>query len=150
MGFIFFLVPKVQDLAWNPFHAWVLATAGSDGNIRLWKLPEHGLTGDINPDNAETTLSGHGKRVDTISWHPSAVNVLASGGPDSTVRVWDVTASTEKVKVAGIIKDAVDSVAWNWDGSLLAVTSRDKKLRLLDPRAGAAASVRARISFASS
>lgn len=129
---------QIQDLAWNPFHAWVLATAAADGNIRLWKLPEHGLTGDINADSAQATLAGHGKRVDTIAWHPSAVNVLASGGPDATVRVWDITTSNDTLKVSGMMKDAVDSVSWNWDGSLLAVTSRDKKLRVLDPRSGTA------------
>jgi WD40 repeat protein len=134
-------------LAWNPFHAWVLATAAADGNIRLWKLPEHGLTGDINADQAEATLAGHGKRVDTLAWHPSAVNVLASGGPDSTVRVWDISTSAEKLKVSGVMKDAVDSISWNWDGSLLAVASRDKKLRLVDPRTGTASAVRLAIFF---
>lgn len=31
--------------------------------------------------------------------------------------------------------DAVQTVAWNLDGSLLAVTGKDKFLRVIDPRA---------------
>jgi WD40 repeat protein len=79
-------------------------------------------------------LKGHGKRVDVLQWHPSACNVLASGGGDNTVRIWDTSAEQDKHVIEGF-KDAIWGLAWNYDGSLLAVTSKDKKIRLVDPRA---------------
>jgi coronin-1B/1C/6 len=133
---------QINDMQWNPFHPWMLATGASDGNLRLWKLPENGLESDITADQAAATLTGHGKRVDTLAWHPSAVNVLASTGADNTVRLWDAAAAQEKLKLDGIWKDQIDSISWNYEGSALAVAGRDKKLRIVDPRSGTATAVR--------
>lgn len=130
----------LTDMAWNPFHDWVLATAGADGLAKIFKLPQDGLTSDTS--EALATLSGHGKRVDTLAWHPTALNILATGGTDNTVRLWDINDSAaEKFKVSHFA-DNVDNVAWNYDGSLLAAVSRDKKLRVFDPRTSAVTAVR--------
>jgi coronin-1B/1C/6 len=132
---------QINEMAWNPFHEWILATAASDGLAKVWKLPEQGLTSDTN--EAFATLSGHGKRVDTLAWHPSAANILATGGSDNTVRVWDINAASggEKLKLSHFA-DNVDSIAWNYDGSLLAAASRDKKIRVFDPRTSSVLAVR--------
>jgi coronin-7 len=122
----------VNDFQWNPYFDWHLATASTDATVKLWKLPEDGLSDDLTVPDA--TLKGHGKRVDVLQWHPSACNVLASGGGDNTVRIWDTSAEQDKHVIEGF-KDAIWGLAWNYDGSLLAVTSKDKKIRLVDPRA---------------
>ena len=44
------------------------------------------------------TLSGHGKPVSLLNWHPTAEGVLASAGKDPSVRVWDVAAGATKVR----------------------------------------------------
>lgn len=140
---------QINDLAWNPFHEWILASGASDGLAKVWKLPENGLTSDSN--DALVTLSGHGKRVDTLAWHPSAINILATGGSDNTIRVWDINdaSSGEKLKVTHF-SDNVDNLSWNYDGSLLAAVSRDKKLRIFDPRTTSVSAVRSLITFFSS
>jgi WD40 repeat protein len=140
--FVSFGLVQINDMSWNPFHPWMLATGASDGALRLWKLPEHGLTGDISADQAAANLMGHGKRVDNLAWHPAAVNVLASTGSDNTVRIWDASTVQDKLKLDDIWKDQIDSISWNYDGSSLAVASRDKKLRIVDPRSKTASAVR--------
>ena len=132
---------QINDMAWNPFHEWILATAGSDGLAKVWKLPEQGLTSDTS--EAHTTLQGHGKRVDTLAWHPTAVNILATGGSDNTVRVWDIADASSGAKhTLSHFADNIDNIAWNYNGSLLAVVSRDKKLRVFDPRTTSITAVR--------
>jgi WD40 repeat protein len=42
-------------------------------------------------------LTGHKKRVFNVVWSPLLPNVLASGGDDRSVVVWDVTSGTSKV-----------------------------------------------------
>ncbi len=51
---------------------------------------------------------------------------------DKTIRVWDVAAQAEKC--SGAFPDSVFSFDWNYNGSLIAVTTKDKKVRIFDPR----------------
>lgn len=56
-------------------------------------------------------------------------HLLASGGPDSTVQLWDATARTRIATLIGHAK-AVTSVAFSPDGSTLASGSHDRTMRL--------------------
>lgn len=78
------------------------------------------------------TLKGHKKRVDVIRFHPTAGEVLATGSQDKTVRVWDSAAESEKYNYE--FADMIFSIDWNYNGSLIVLTSRDKKVRIFDPR----------------
>jgi coronin-7 len=42
---------------------------------------------------SEATLSGHGKRVDCVKFHPCASDVIVSASTDGTVRVWGTAIS---------------------------------------------------------
>lgn len=48
------------------------------------------------------------------------------------MKIWDLAA--EKPKFTLDIGDMIQSLSWNMSGSLLATTSRDKKLRIWDSR----------------
>ena len=70
-----------------------------------------------------------------IEWHPTASNVLVSAGFDHLVILWDV--GNKEHPILNIIDCHVDmiySLAISRDGSLLATTSKDKKLRVIEPR----------------
>jgi len=47
------------------------------------------------------TLSGHGKPVALLQWHPTASNVLASAAKDPSVKIWDVERATAKYTLEG-------------------------------------------------
>jgi coronin-1B/1C/6 len=84
-------------------------------------------------DDSLCTLKGHNKKVGTVNFHPTASSVLATSSPDATVRIWDIEKAEEKICLSGHA-DMVLSVGWNYDGSLIATTCKDKKLRVFDPR----------------
>jgi len=86
------------------------------------------------------TLRGHKKRIDVIKFHPSAGNVLASASFDKSIKLWDASVETEKLSYN--FPDSVFSIDWNYNGSLLAVMGKDKKIRIFDPRASSIAQVR--------
>jgi coronin-1B/1C/6 len=69
-----------------------------------------------------------------VNFHPCANNVLASSSADFTVKLWDIEKGDELFTTSGA-SDLITSVSWNGDGSQLATGCRDKKLRILDPRA---------------
>ncbi|KDO23221.1 hypothetical protein SPRG_11153 [Saprolegnia parasitica CBS 223.65] len=115
---------SVTDLAFAPFASHVLASASDDATINLW---------DTTRDACVGTLVGHEKGVRCLSFHPTAANVLASGALDATVRLWDVET--------GVVHQTIDkfdeapfNVSFNADGSLFATITRDKVLRVIDPR----------------
>jgi len=121
----------VLDLDWNPFHDSILATGSEDCTAKIWQIPEGGLV-----DRAEdsiVTLKGHQKKVGTVTFNPVASSVLATASPDMTVKLWDIEKGEEKITLHGHT-DMVLSVGWNYDGTLLATTCKDKKLRVFDPR----------------
>ena len=58
--------------------------------------------------------------------------------------------TTEKGDEIGNVSghsDLIQSCSWNKNGSLIASTCKDKKLRILDPRAGAIVSVRVNLKL---
>lgn len=80
----------VVDFEFSPFNDALLATASEDGSIKLWVIPDEGLTHDIKDWDAE--LRGHAKKLILTRFHPVADYTLASASADNTVRLWDVAS----------------------------------------------------------
>jgi len=121
----------VLDIEFNPFNDNIIASASEDGTIKLWSIPEAGLTDTIR--EPAQTLTGHKRKVGTVNWNPTASNVLATSSTDYSVKVWDVEKGKPKCSVDGH-GNIIQGAAWNYDGSLIATACKDKKLRIIDPR----------------
>jgi len=122
---------KVLDIQFNPFNAHVIASAGEDSRIKVWTIPEKGLTGELSKSTID--LVGHRKKVGIIRWHPTANNVIASAGFDFDVIIWDVEKGSP-VNVISCHPEVINCLSWNGNGSLLATTCKDKLVRIIDPR----------------
>lgn len=132
-----FLAAAVTDTEWNPFNDHVLYTASDDATIKVWQIPEEGVTEGMT--EAAGSLDGHIKTVTLLRAHPTASNVLASAGKKPCVKIWDVEKCEDKITLddfGGFVQD----MNWNYNGSLLATTSKDKMTKVWDPRAGKAIS----------
>ncbi len=77
----------------------------------------------------------HGAGVSTLALHPSR-GLLASGGTDGTVIVWDTDRATPVVQKS-IGERAVTALAFSPDGKELTVATADLKTRTLDATSGA-------------
>ncbi|PQE10765.1 putative coronin protein [Rutstroemia sp. NJR-2017a BBW] len=126
----------VLDTDWNPFNDRIIASGSDDGKVFIWQVPE-GFT--LYQDSEEpvdvapvSKLAGHSRKVGQVLFNPAASNILASASGDYTIKLWDV--GTGKSHLTLKHGDIVQSLSWNANGTLLATTSRDKKLRVWDVR----------------
>nr|BAD74160.1 coronin [Physarum polycephalum] len=121
----------VLDFDWHPFNEQLLASVSEDANVMVWQIPEEGITKQIN--EPVQTLSGHKRNVGTANFNPVADHILATSSNDLTVKLWDVEKGANVISVDGHT-DIIHGVDWNFEGSQLATTCHDKKLRIFDPR----------------
>ncbi|PVU89402.1 hypothetical protein BB561_005378 [Smittium simulii] len=141
---------QVTDTDFSPFNDDIIASVAEDSKLRIWSINEDQLlhypkesnssSSEENvvsaPQHFETplrVLTGHTKKIGHTMFNPVVENVIATSSADQSVRLWDVEYGSQKACVEGF-NDNILSFSWNYDGSLIAATSRDKNFRLLDPR----------------
>jgi hypothetical protein len=122
----------VLDIEFNPFNDNVIASASEDCTAKIWLIPDGGLK--QNMDTPVQQLTAHKRKVGTVNWNPVANNVLATSSNDYSVKIWDAEAGKSQVSIDAQHTDIINSVAWSYNGSQLATASKDKKVRVIDPR----------------
>ncbi|SPO29693.1 probable CRN1 - a coronin, that promotes actin polymerization and crosslinking to microtubules [Ustilago trichophora] len=142
----------VLDTAFSPFEDNFVASASDDGTIGLWKIDdanfdqlewsdkERERNGGVKDFEPIARVSGGGRKIGQVVWHPTASNVLAAATGDHVVKLFDVSnastaASSPSISLRGFT-DTIQSLDWDWTGTTLIATSRDRKIRTFDPRAG--------------
>jgi WD40 repeat protein/serine/threonine protein kinase len=89
-----------------------LATAGVDETVKVW-----------NDTGQEVlTFTGHTSRVHAVAFSPGAGRLVASGGADKAVKVWERATGKELRSLPGHT-DQIFGVAFSPDGRLLASAS---------------------------
>lgn len=78
----------IQDLQFSPFHDNCLATASADASIKIWMIPEDGLSSNVSQSDVD--LNGHIKKVGLLDFHPASEFTLASAGFEGSVKIWDI------------------------------------------------------------
>ena len=68
----------VLDIQWCPHNDDVVASASEDCTVKVWQIPEGGLRDNLSEPVVD--LVAHQRRVGLVVWHPSAQNILLSGG----------------------------------------------------------------------
>jgi len=127
----------VLDFDFNPFHEHLIASASDDCTVKVWGIPEHGLTENITEPLVD--LHGHKRKATLCKFHPTAEHVLGSASADFTVKVWDIEKGGEITSLSGGMSQLIQDFSWDYCGDLVAATSKDKSLRVFDPRTGALA-----------
>ncbi|CAK5267850.1 unnamed protein product, partial [Mycena citricolor] len=133
----------VLDTDWSPHNDRIVASAGEDGKVMIWKVEPAAFEGwgsegwvptDFDP---VARLDASPRKIGQVLFHPTASNVLASASGEHTIKLWDLANPEDPRTVLSGHTDTIQSLSFNQTGTVLATTCRDRKLRLFDPRAGA-------------
>ncbi|XP_052795520.1 coronin-7-like [Mya arenaria] len=126
----------ITDLQFSPFHDDVLSTCSADSTVKVWRLPEkERLSEELPLLTSSCSFVAGDRRAETLAWHPTADDTLAVATGQS-VRVVDVSnPDGNKLDFSGH-DDQVLSLSWRSGGTTLVTSCKDRKLRVIDPRAG--------------
>lgn len=124
---------RISAVAVSPDGRWLLAAGGcertKDFAARLWNLDEIAT----QPSTRPYLLRGHTKSILCVAMSPNS-RWAATGGEDSTVRVYDLTArfpAAEQIVLEGH-EGWIEAMAFTPDSNTLATGSYDSTTRLWD------------------
>ncbi|CAB0000911.1 unnamed protein product [Nesidiocoris tenuis] len=122
----------IMDFAWDPFDNRRIAVGCDDGTVKLWVVPEGGLSEATNTPSA--VLQAHMEKIYCLKFHPLASDILATTSYDMTIRIWDL--STLKQAASLDADDQVVALAWSGCGRFIAAATRGSTIAVYEPRAG--------------
>ena len=129
---------RFTDLSWS-FDSEKLAISNASGDVEVWDttvdaLDLASLTSGGSPPDSYILNTGHIGSVNAIAWHP-AENILATGGEDGTIKLWDMNNNVELATIAKQ-DDAMTVLDWNTDGDFLAAGDAGGLIKIWDTRDG--------------
>ena len=110
----------VSALAWSPGAGKWLAAVGAEEAVSLFDVA----------GGARTSLEGHQGPVNAAAFSPEG-KLLATGGSDGTVHLWDAATSAPRATLNASDKP-VNSIAFSTDGKLLAAAGDDRIIHIFD------------------
>ncbi|CAG7919003.1 unnamed protein product [Penicillium olsonii] len=119
----------VKALASPGNHASWVASGGLDQKVYLWDLNGGGETLSINAGGEDSTDKGSVYALGAVS------SVLASGGPENVVRVWDPRSGKPVTKFVGHT-DNIRDILINQTGDTIMTASSDQTIKIWSLTAG--------------
>ena len=82
----------VTDFAFSPHDDGLLATGSQDQTVKIWRIPRAGLSSNLTVP--EVSLGEQARRVETVSWHPTAEALLTSSSGQG-IALWDLSVGRQ-------------------------------------------------------
>ncbi|KAJ1941614.1 hypothetical protein GGF37_003471, partial [Kickxella alabastrina] len=125
---------NVVSIEFDPFDPNIVATAGSDCKLQMWRIPESMMDEDTSFE-LEEYICVTADRIHQIRFHPWAKGVVAVLVSEANEQAIYVYHGLMLHFIIGKTADGIHSFAWSPDGELIALTTRkSRQLRIYNPR----------------
>ena len=118
------------DLEFSPFSSDLLAASFDDGYVLLYKIPEGGITENITQE--VQLYNKHTKKVPFVTFNPVASDVVCSAAFNGEIHIWNAIQGETVCEVNA--EDTPTWVNWSPNGVLVGATTKNKFMRVFDPR----------------
>jgi WD40 repeat protein len=132
---------SINEVTFCPTEAQMLVSVGAEGSLAIW---------DVDTGALDCRVMGHIGAITCVSVSPSNGELIATGGEDATVRMWDLSdvdpgshaAKSSREKTLGLNlahftlkghQAGITAVRFCGDGRLLASVSKDCDVRVWFP-----------------
>ncbi|KAJ2062243.1 hypothetical protein GGH13_006478, partial [Coemansia sp. S155-1] len=124
----------VVSMEFDPFDEAVLATAGTDCKLQMWRIPDSPLN-DESLFELEEYIHVTADRVHQIRFHPCAKGIIAVLASDAGQQAIYVYHGLVLHFIVGRCDDGIHSFAWSPNGEQIALTTKkSKQVQVYDAR----------------
>ena len=128
---------RLLDWDFSPFYENMIAMSNSDGRVCVATIPKyHDPQTPITKETVNLGIVHKDVAASLLQWHPCAKSILATAGNDRCVQI----ANIETGKVISSfefkygVKGEACSLAWNRNGTRMAMGTYDGQINSYDPR----------------
>jgi histone-binding protein RBBP4 len=117
----------VNDVEYHPVHASLIGTVSDDRTLQILDVRQESTT------RAVVSTDAHDGEANTIAFNPASDFVLATGGGDKMINLWDLRNLKESLHQLIGHGDAVTSLAWHpTEEAILGSGSYDRRVIFWD------------------
>jgi histone-binding protein RBBP4 len=128
----------VEDVDWSRHHASLFGTVGGDGKMLIWDLRE--ASSATSTDNSSVTSGkprfeavSNAEDTNCISFNPFNETILATGGSDGIVKLWDLRNLSSCTHECVGHKAGVYQLSWSpFEEAILASSGEDRRVIFWD------------------
>ena len=129
----------VEDVDWSRHHASMFGTVGGDGRMLIWDLRDSGAASGSDSSVATgkprfDTLA-HNEDTNCIAFNPHNETLVATGGSDGVVKLWDLRNLSQSMHECIGHKEGVYQLSWSpFEEAVLASSGEDRRVIIWDTR----------------
>nr|CAG4712638.1 unnamed protein product [Naegleria fowleri] len=93
----------VRSIKFNPFFPNVFAAATDGGDFQVWDIRK--------PNLYQKKVPAHNGLILSLDWHPKKGSIIATGGRDRVLKVWDLNDTKKPLSTVQTIA-SIAKIAW--------------------------------------